>query len=93
MKKEITMWERPYDLGTFGRNVQDYGLASSLKHDLNETRKNMNNRLESIADNAFFVTLVFASIGVMAYTACRVMGSYITDKIKGEKQTLLTIQK
>ncbi len=64
-----------------------------MKHDLNETRKNMTKRLESIADNAFFVTLIVASIGIMAYTACRVMGRYITDKIKGEKQNLLAIQK
>ena len=62
MKKEITMWEHPYNLGTFGRNVKEYGLASSLKHDLDRTKKDLGNGLEFIVCTALYGVIIAAAL-------------------------------
>ena len=70
MKKEITMWEHPYNLGTFGRNVKEYGLASSLRHDLKRTKENMKNRLESFVDGTFLGACMIIAVPILIYGLC-----------------------
>ncbi|MEK6840743.1 MAG: hypothetical protein AABX79_02200 [Nanoarchaeota archaeon] len=67
MKSGITFWENSYNLGTFGRNVREYGLAASLKHDLDQTNEDFKDGLENILVNIFFGVVTIAGFLVSIY--------------------------
>ena len=78
------MWEHPYNLGTFGRNVKEYGLASSLKHDLDRTKKDLGNGLEFIVFTALYGVMVAAIVPALIYSGCVAIIEY--SKIKKERE-------
>lgn len=85
MERKITMWRYPYGLRTFGRNVKQYGLASSLRHDWDRTKENMQDRLESIVESVAFGIIMTIATPVIIYSCYKIVKDSV-KRIKKEEE-------
>lgn len=73
-ERERAMWNKyPYNVGTFCRNLKQYGLEDSLKHDRDRTREHIESGFVFAVGTIFYAALMAMAVPIVIYDACKAL--------------------